>query len=180
MNFFKSLFGIKEKNSNPFAVKSDNTLAFEKTDAPHVFPAKLMLMVLTETGSESPKIDDINEILRTSFPECPQSEAFMLAVKLMAMHNVAGGSSQKWGDIFDNFLSQLQEYDLTTQKKIATETAATIFILKMQEGMENVAENYVYRLSKLEKYLSISKSEYIQILEDEKENTGYNEYKNNL
>ena len=57
--------------------------------------------------------------------------------------------------------------------------ASVAFKFKMLVGMEEMAESYVYWLSKMEDYMQISKSDFKLILEEEKENTGYNDYNQN-
>ena len=49
----------------------------------------------------------------------------------------------------------------------------------MDPTTQEIAENYVYRMSNYEKYLQISKEDYMEILFEEKENTGYNDFLNN-
>lgn len=178
MSFLKNLFGSNETKNDPFAVKDDKTLAFEKYDTAETIPVKFMLMVLTEVSGESPKIDDVNGVIESSYPECPKSEAFMLTVRIIAMHKIADSSSEKWKSIYENFFSQLKQLNNDNQRDVLRNIASACFILKMEAGMENVAEKYVYRMSLIDNFITISKQEYIQILEEEKENTGYNEYNN--
>ena len=45
--------------------------------------------------------------------------------------------------------------------------------------MEEKAENFIYRISQSEKYFKISKTDFVEIMEEERENTGYNEFKKN-
>ena len=178
MSFLKNLFGSNEPKNDPFAVKDDKTLAFEKNDTAVTMPVKFLLMVLTEASGESPKINDVNGVIESTYPECPKSEALMLTVRIIAMNNIAGASSEKWKSIYENFFSQLKQLNNDSQRNVLRNFASACFFLKMEAGMENVAEKYVYRMSLIDSFITISKQEYIQILEEEKENTGYNEYKN--
>jgi len=165
MNFIKKLFGITEdKKDNPLAIKDDLTLAYEKTDDAGILPAKFFIMVATESSNESPKINDVYEILDSSFPECPRNSAFNISVKVVAMQKVAQNDSSKWLKIYDNFFSQLIKYSPEARRKFITEISDMAFRLKESEDMESIAENYVYRMQLIEKHSGMTKSDYIKNL----------------
>ena len=177
MSFLKKLFGFSDTKNKLFSVTDDKTLAFEKNDTAETMPVKFMLMVLTEVSGESPKFDDVNGVIESSYPEYPKSEALRLMMQIMAMHTIAGTSSEKWKSIYENFISQLKHLNYDNQQNVLRNFASGCFFLKMEAGMVKVAETYVYRMSLIDGFITISKQEYIQILEEEKENSGYNEYK---
>jgi hypothetical protein len=135
---------------------------------------------LTEATGEAPSLDEVKGLLESSFPNFPQSELSNVHSMVVTLHEKSGNCITEWDKIWDNFSSQLKTFKLSETFSLVREVASAAFFLKMEEGMEEVAENYVYRMSKFEKYLQISKSDFIAILEEEKENTGYNEFENNL
>jgi hypothetical protein len=49
----------------------------------------------------------------------------------------------------------------------------------MLEGMENIAENFVYRLSNSEKFFLMPKQDFMYVLKDAAEDTGYNDFAEN-
>ena len=84
-----------------------------------------------------------------------------------------GNTPQTWEPIYTHTFSQLQNISVLEQKKILSELYATAFILKSTDEHEEVASNFVYRLQLAERYVSLSKSELIQLIEEEKNKVGY-------
>jgi hypothetical protein len=170
MGFFSSLFGGGGTNRQAYA-KNDNA---------ETWPAKFMLMAITEASEEAPDRIQAVEVIQSAFPEFPNSEFDKTFSAVCDMHECSSGSSEEWDKIWDNFSSQMSSMALSDTFSIVRQMAAAAFILKMEPEMEVVAETYVYRMSTSEKYLNIGKSDYLQILEEEKENTGYNQFLNGM
>ena len=84
-----------------------------------------------------------------------------------------GNTSESWEPIYTHTFSQLQNISLHEQKKILRELYATAFILKSTDEQEELANNYVYRVQIAERYVSLSKSEHFQLMEEERNKVGY-------
>ena len=168
MNFFKKLFGLADEIKDPFSIKDDKTLAFEQNDEAAIISAKFFFMVVAESSNEGPKINDVYEILDSSFPECPRNSAFDISVKVIAMQKVAQNDSSIWLKIYDNFFSQLIKFSAESRKSIITEISDMAFTLKESEGMESLAETYVYRMQLNEKHSGMTKSDYVELLNEKK------------
>ena len=95
---------------------------------------------------------------------------------LISLSQEIDDGTYDWDAAWHEFHSQLQSYSLTDNFDIARETVRVMFGLKMSEDSETLAENYVYRMARMEDYLQIAKSDFRMILKEESENTGYDEY----
>ena len=173
MNFFKKLFG-KETESNTDA-------SSVKIDSPDVWVFKFMLLAITETTGEVLSLNNIKSQL-DNFPEFPEhleSELTNIHSFIVEQHKNSDGLKDNWDGIWDQFLSQLKSFKLSETFYTVREVIHICFIFKMDPTTQEIAENYVYRMSNYEKYLQISKEDYMEILFEEKENTGYNDFLNN-
>ena len=173
MSFFKNLFGMDTESNN------DNNNLSTKIDSPEVWTAKFFLMAITETSDEEPSIEDVEEILINTFPTFPQNELQSVYSSITAMHKNSSNLKSEWDKIWDIFSSQHDFFQLSESFSVCRDLATIAFNLKMADNMENIAENFIYRISQSEKYFKISKSDFVEIMEEERENTGYNEYKRN-
>lgn len=170
MNFFKKLFGMNTEFNNNFSVKFDS---------PEVWTTKFFLMVITETTSEVPSMDDIKEIVTNTFPNFPPNELPSVYSSIISMQKNSSNLKQEWDKIWEIFSSQHNFFKLSESFAVCRKLASIAFNLKMADNMEEIAENLIYRISQSEKYFKISKSDFVEILEEEKENTGYNDFLNN-
>lgn len=170
MSFISKLFGLGG-GSNSLEIKDDKTLAFSKGDSVNIIPAKFMFMVITEEDGNGPTYDTVCELLSSVFPEFPSEKRFNLTVQLGAMvkHTSSAGNKQKeWDALYDNLYSQMSELNVSEESKVFREIYRIIFMFKGDEGMHEVASSMVYRMSKLESFTSLNKSELIKIGEEEK------------
>ena len=61
--------------------------------------------------------------------------------------------------------------------EVVRNVANTAFLIKMVEEMDEISENYNYRFgANLERHTSLCKEDIMSIMEEEKENSGYNAY----
>ena len=171
METLKKLFGGGNQTNSNSTSNQDDAITW---------PAKFLLLSITETSGEAPSLEDIKEVLQNTFQNFTQSKISEIHVSIMALHKKSNNTKNEWDKIWDDFSSQLKTFKLSETFSSVQLIASNAFNLKMAEGMEDVAQNYVYRMSQFEKYLQISKSDYLAIIEEEKENTGYNAYINNL
>ncbi len=171
MGFFSSLFGGG----------SDNSPAYSKNDSAQVWPAKFLAMAITEVGKETVDANELRNVIGPLFPYLTDEDYSNVAESVADMNDLVLRSSTEWDDLWDNFCSQLSDYKNSESFEIVRIVSNTSFSIKMVEEMEEVAENFVYRFAKhLEKYTMVSKADLIAIMEEEKENSGYNNYLNNL
>ena len=170
MNFLKKIFGINTETNNNFSVKFDS---------PEVWTTKFFLMAITETTSEVASMDDIKEIVTNTFPNFPQNELPSVYSSIISMQKNSSNLKQEWDKIWEIFSSQHNFFQLSESFSVCRELASIAFNLKMADNMEEKAENFIYRISQSEKYFKISKTDFVEIMEEERENTGYNEFKKN-
>ena len=172
VGFFDKLFGKSENSSST---------ANSMNDRADVWPAKFLTIAISETVNEAPGIDVVKEIIDDVYPTLSQSDVESITKSVCEMTSLVQSSDSDWDSIWDAFSTQLSAFNNSESFEIVKRVANTAFLLKMQENMQDIAENYTYRIgSHLEKYSSVSKSDFIAIMEEEKENTGYNEYLNDL
>lgn len=166
MGLLSKLLGLNNENDS-------------NSDSPQTWTAKFLILSMTESTGEAPSLEELKEVIEEAFPEFPKSELNNLHSSVVALHKKSGNNKTEWDKIWDNFSSQLKNFKLSETFSVAKDIASSAYILKMTEGMEEVAETYVYRMSQSEKYLLISKQDFMYILKEEAENTGYNDYINN-
>jgi len=167
MGLFNKLFGGDNRSNS-----SNN----EKGDSPAIWSAKFVLLAIAEESGEAPSEDETRGILESTFPHFPTSEFVHLHTSLVNAHRTCSNSKAEWDRVWDHFLSQLKTFKLSETFSVMKEVAHIYFLFKMEESLDDVVENFTYRMSQFEKYLQISKSDYLSILEDAKENTGYNNF----
>jgi hypothetical protein len=170
MSFFNKIFGFDSESKNNSLVKHDS---------PEVWSAKFFLMAITETTEEPPSIDDVKDILSNSFPNFPQNELDSVYFSIVAMQNKTSNLTSEWDNIWKIFFSQLEFFKLSDSFTVMRELASTCWKLKMLEDMDEIAENFTYRISQSEEYFKISKSDIKEIFEEEKANSGYNDSNRN-
>lgn len=182
MNLFRKHLQKAKEVNDPLRVKDNKTLAFEKTDSIGAFPAKFNMMVLTEHCNQTYNFDEVNEIINSQFPECPSDEIFLITLKVNAMHvYVKEGTDQqeRWNGIFDNFLSQLMEYDNEIQELVVRNLAMIAFQISDDVDQEELSEKYVYRLSLIENYVNFDNEGFAAILEEVESEFQSQNYENN-
>jgi hypothetical protein len=175
-SFLSNLFTRDTNQDNSLQVKDTNQIVFDTENNINVLPAKFFLMNMVEISNEAPPLEEMKGILSEGFPKLSDSDYFKLNAKLFSMIDYVaskGNTPQTWEPIYTHTFSQLQNISGHEQKQILSELYATAFILKSTDEQEKVASNYVYRLQLAERYVSLSKSELIRLIEDEKNKVGY-------
>jgi hypothetical protein len=174
-SFLNNLFA-NNSNQDIYKVKDESQIIFDLESNISIIPAKFLLMNMVEISNEAPPLQEMKNILNEGFPELKDADYFNLSVKLFSMLDYVrskGNTPQSWEPIYTHTFSQLQNISLHEQKKILREIYATAFILKSTEEQEELASNYVYRAQLAENYVSLSKSEHFQLLEEERNKVGY-------
>ena len=172
MSFFNKIFGFGSHNDV-------NELVFPKNHNPKTWPAMFTALVIAESTSTPPSHEDVKGVIEDLFPSLLSTEISDIFNSVLAMHNYAKNQESEWKIIWANFLGLLKDMMLSDNFTNVRSVASVAFKFKMLVGMEEMAESYVYWLSKMEDYMQISKSDFKLILEEEKENTGYNDYNQN-
>lgn len=164
MGFFDKLFG-----------GSDNTETNKDTAA--IWPAKFLTISIAETVNEAPGKDVVKEIIDDLYTDLTENDVLTITESVSQIMEQIKCSEVDWDTVWDNFCAQLQDYKNSESFDIVKRLGNTACLLKMQENMQEIAENYVYRMgSHFERYTTISKSDFMIIMEEEKENTGYNDF----
>jgi hypothetical protein len=161
-------------------VDENNSNVSSNSDSPEHWSAKFLILVITEASGQTPSLEQVKGVLENTYPKLSASEISSIHLSVLALCKNSANSKAEWDKIWDNFSIQLKTFKLSETFSAVREIASNAFHLKMEEGMEEVAQKFVYRMSQFEKYLQISKTDYLAILEEEKENTGYNAFKKNL
>ena len=170
MGFFSSLFW-----------GGSSAPSYAKDDSADIWPAKFLTIVITETGNEAPLLQQVKEIIGALYPDLPETDLLAITTSVGEMNYLVSSSKTDWDAVWDDFSAQLRNYKNSESFTIVRKVAQIAFLLKMEEGMREVAQTYVSRIgSHVEKYTLVSKSDFIAIMEEEKENTGYNDYLNSL
>jgi hypothetical protein len=173
MNFFKKLFGKEtESNTDASSVKIDN---------PEVWVFKFMLLVTTETTGEVLSLNELKSELDnfTGFRNDLENELSNIHAFITEQHKKSIGNIDEWDLIWDTFLIQLKSFKFSETFTAVRDVVHILFLFKMDPFTNLVSENYAYRMGQFEKYMKISKSDLLEIIEEEKENSGYNIFLNN-
>jgi hypothetical protein len=145
-------------------------------DSPIIWPAKFVIMVIAEENTEAPSEEETMGFLESAFPNLSTSDFANLHSFVVKAHGTCSNSKEEWDKVWDTFLSQLQTFKISETFSAMKEIAHIYWLFKMEESMNEVMENFTYRMSQYEQYLQISKSDYRSILEEAKEITGYNQF----
>ena len=171
MGIFSNLFGSSESTS----------AAYSKNYNASIWPAKFLTMAITEVGGEPVTGEQLRDVIGDIYPNLQDEDYTTIAVSVSEMHNLVDKSKDTWDNLWDNFCSQLQNYKNSETFAVAKKVACTAFLIKMVEEMNEISNNYTYRIGKdLERNLNLSKHDFINILNEEKENSGYNSYLDSL
>lgn len=170
MSFFRKIFGTNTEH--------DNSNLSTKNDTPKIWLAKFYLMAIAETSYEVPSIDDFEHILNSTFSDFKQNEIQNVHTSILTMLKNSAGSKIEWDKKWEIFSSQHSFFKISDSFSVCRELASLAFNLKMAEGMQEISENFNYRIGFSEKYFKISKSDFIEIIEEEREKSGYNNFVN--
>lgn len=173
MNFFKKIFGKEtESNTNASSVK---------IDSPDIWVFKFMLLAITETTGELLSLNDLKSEIDNFplFSNNLENELSNIHAFITEQHEKSIGNIDEWNLIWDTFLIQLKSYKFSETFSAIRDVVHILFLFKMDPFTNLVSENYAYRMGQFEKYMIITKSDLLEIIEEEKENTGYNDFLNN-
>ena len=167
MGFFSKLFG-GDDSSSP---------AYTKADSADIWPAKFLTIAITEVQNEAANSQQLKEVIGEIYPHLSDENYTSIADSVMDMNNLVVDSKDTWDNLWDNFCSQLSDYKNSESFEVVRNVSNTAFLIKMIEEMDEISENYNYRFgANLEQHTSLCKEDIISIMEEEKENSGYNAY----
>jgi|GEM_PF-2602063 hypothetical protein len=141
-----------------------------------------VILSFTEAANEPPKPEDVEEVLNSLFENEFDLRNMDFKQIIQISNQIFGktnNSTEKWNAEWEALYTQLGDFKNSETYRVANNLARIAFKLKMLEGMENIAENFVYRLSNSEKFFLMPKQDFMYVLKDAAEDTGYNDFAEN-
>lgn len=156
--------------TNPFV--DSNEFNFGANNNENLYEPLFFVMVATETSNESAPRDTFEKLYSLIYSYRSQdSEEIDYLVdysESLIGHIEFVENSNEWENIYNAYGKVLQSLDKEDKVEYFSSLARVGFLLKKMEETDDFAEKYVYRLSKLEKFLDLQKSEIVKIFEDAK------------
>ena len=170
MGIFNKIFGSKNENSIPnLNAKS--------------WAGLFTILAMTEATEELPSEIDTSDVLNNLFNSDSNIGILDGEIEKTSIHKItiqvyhrSNNNKIQWDQEWDNLFKQLGKFKNSETYAVANDLAKIAFGMKMIEDYELIAQNFVYRLSQAEKYFLMPKQDFMYVLKDAAEITGYNDF----
>ena len=150
--------------SNPFIEEESS----EEEDSTSIQLLEELFFILTcaESSNETPPKDVLDGVLSELFPFNFLTESDYLidyTNNVLKYISSVEDADEEWNNIYTHLYKILGSFSRERQECYLDIFASGSIILKKIEGFEEVREKYVYRMSKMEPYLKVTKNDLIEL-----------------
>ena len=169
-NFFKKLFS--SENETTSSSSSPRDIIFRKETSREIISVKFFLLVMAEHSGEKQEYASVKGLIQSYFQSCPEDKAFDLTSFANAVTDFTNSSesiAENFSSVYQHIYQLFEALEKDQQLLFYRDCAPIAFLYKADEATLNLGETFVYRISQLEKFSKLSKSELIAVFEEAKE-----------